>query len=278
MGKHKITPQHKTNHANDEHEMKVEDARRLMYQIYSAIQSRDLSKAIDLIASLGVFNGAILSIGHYLEEMRKIRAEEEIQSKKVQFVRINERYYDDTGLFSSVLKQYQAKKDKIHEMIASALFQVAYYAGIAKQQDKRCNALYYNLVTEYKSKPKVLDLNQRIVDIKLIRMKSGDSAIKSLTKESQALVKQAEKLEKLRKKLEDKFLSDKIASPTIRQDAERFIAQITKEIKEVRLLITAVNSYVKDLEKSKVASKARDSIPMLKALFSRAKKSPGLSI
>ena len=241
-----------TGRATDEHHSK-----HLIYQVWSALQARDVAKAADIISSLGAFGASILGVEYYLAEIQRIRKEEEVRTRNIKALNNLEVHESEVSRFFSTLAKYKIEKEKITAEIENAMLRIGFSFGASKQQEAHCTEMYDRLMSEYGSKPRSIDVIKEILKIEILRFGHNDNAIKSMHKEYKNLARQAKKLFELHKKIKDQFSSEEVTNPLIKKETAKFLAGIEKEISEVELLVIEVASSIKKLEEAKKEAQSR---------------------
>lgn len=228
-----------------------------MYIIWSAIQSRDIMLAADIIASLESFDLAMLGMSHYLEELNRIRKEEKVRAQNIEAVTGPVKQGKETILSVEVLNKYRAEKEKITEEIENTLVKISYQAGVAKQQQREYDAMYDRLIAEYGRHPQESVVVKKILDIEALRLRCNEEAIKSMNKEQKHLTKQAGRLSKLHQKMTVELLSEKVASQIIKIETAKFLAGLEQEISQVALVVSEVAAAVRQFEALKKQAELR---------------------
>ena len=194
---------------------------------------------------------AVPGLSSFLDEIRKIRQEEERRAMNLGTLRSNNLYGHEVSLFSGDLNKYREEKEKITEEVAKSMARVVYYSQLAKQEEKYGNIMYDSLIKQYEEKPKTIDVVKEILKIEVMKQSNSKTSIRCLSKEQKNLVKQAEKLSSLHKKIEKEFISGKSVNQIVAKETAKLLSAIEKEIAEVTLLVEEVTRSVKTLEKLK---------------------------
>jgi len=243
--------------ASVKHEIKDSRTKGAMYDLWHALQARDLAKVANIISSLGGFGAALFDMTPYLSEIRRIRKEEEQRARTIRGLYVRDILGPEVSLFSGALNEYNEKRGKITEAIAKSMMQIGYYNAVADRQKKYCNARYDSLVHRYGEKPKTIEVAREMLSIELMKQESNNTSIEGLSKEQKNLERQFKKLESLHKKIKGEFVTRGEISHVVSQEAARLLASLEKEISEVKLLVTKVTKSIKRLEEFKRESELR---------------------